>query len=344
MISAADLATQLGAVLHGNPELLLHAPARIEQAGPVQVTFLRDAKYLPLLENSAAGAVITTKRLYNPKLNITWLLVEEPYAAFALAVSVFYPPQAPSFETSRAYIDPFACVSSSAKIGFGAYIGKQTVIAEDVVIYPQVYLGNNVNIGKGTVLYPGVKIMDGCSIGAHCILHSGVVIGADGFGFAPLPDGTYRKIPQMGKVILEDNVEIGANSCIDRATLGDTIIRKGTKIDNLVQVGHNVDIGEHCVIASQTGFAGSGKIGHHARIGGQAGFAPHITIAPHAQINAQTGVAKSVEKEKSMLTGSPAEPYMDYYRKQVLLKKLENELQLIKESLLLLKDDGKNHI
>lgn len=344
MITAADLANQLGAVLHGNPDLLLQSPARIEQAGPHQVTFLRDAKYLSLLESSAAGAVITTKKLYNPKLNITWLLVDEPYAAFALAVSIFFPPKAPAFETSGAVIDASARISDSAQVGAGTYIGKNTVVADDVVIYPQVYLGNDVSIGKGSILYPGVKIMDGCSIGAHCILHPGVVIGADGFGFAPLPDGTYRKIPQMGRVILEDEVEIGANSCIDRATLGDTIIRKGTKLDNLVQVGHNVEIGEHCVIASQTGFAGSGKIGHHARIGGQAGFAPHISIAPYAQINAQTGVAKSVEKEKSILTGSPAEPYMDYYRKQVLLKKLENELQLIKESLLLLKDDGQKHI
>lgn len=340
MMKAAALAEFIGAELIGDPEKALLAPSPIDHSGPDNITFLRDLRFKILLQSTRVGAVITTRKLMDTSLPVSaWLLVDEPYAAFALVVSAFYPASIPDFSGQTNYISDSAQVKTTIPLGYGAYIGNNSVIEIDTVIHPQVFIGNQVSIGKNCILYPGVKVMDGCIIGNDCILQPGAVIGGDGFGYAPLPDGTYRKIPQMGKVILEDQVEIGANTCIDRATLGETIIRKGTKIDNLVQIGHNVEIGAHGVIASQTGFAGSSKIGHHIRVGGQAGFAPHISVAPYTQVNAQTGVAKSVEKEKTIITGSPAEPFTEYYRKQVLLKKLQDELKALKESIHLLEQD-----
>jgi UDP-3-O-[3-hydroxymyristoyl] glucosamine N-acyltransferase len=340
MMKAAALAEFIGAELTGDPEKELLAPAPIDQSGPDNITFLRDVRYKSLLHKTHAGAVITSRNLMDTSLPVSvWLIVNEPYAAFALAVSAFYPVTMPDFSGQSHYIAPSAQVKTALPLGYGAYVGNHSVVDVDTVIYPQVFIGNQVSIGKNCILYPGVKVMDGSIIGNDCILHPGAVIGGDGFGFAPLPDGTYRKIPQMGKVILEDQVEVGANTCIDRATLGETIIRKGTKMDNLVQIGHNVEIGAHGVIASQTGFAGSSKIGHHIRVGGQAGFAPHITVAPFTQVNAQSGVAKSVQKEKTTITGSPAEPFTEYYRKQVLLKKLQEELKALKDSIHLLEQD-----
>lgn len=336
MMRVSELAEIIGAKVIGNGDLMLSNPERIETASQGGVTFFQNARYKSALLSCKASAVITTSSLVDKALPFTWLIVPDAYSAFALAVSAFYPPKKPSFSCQGSFVHASAQVDSSSQVGAMSYVGENTIIGNNVIIYPQVYIGNGVLIGDGSILYPGVKVMDFCQIGKNCVLHPGVVIGADGFGFAPLPDQTYRKIPQMGKVVLEDDVEIGANTCVDRATLGDTILQKGTKIDNLVQVGHNVIIGEHTVVAAQVGFAGSSKIGHHARIGGQAGFAPHISLAPFAQVNAQSGVSKSVEKEKSILTGSPAAPFIEFYRKQALLNKLESEWKEIRDSLHLL--------
>jgi len=333
MMTIRQLADLIGAGVLGQDDLELSGPDRIETAAPGTFTFLQHHKYRAALKDCRASAIISTSKLADRSLPFTWLIVPDAYAAFALAVSAFFPPVKPSFSTSGAFVDETAQIGADVLIGSGAYVGASSNVGEGTVIYPQVYIGSDAIIGKHCILYPGAKVMDRCVLGDHCILHPGAVIGADGFGFAPMPDGSYRKIPQTGKVILEDHVDIGANTCIDRATMGETIIRTGTKIDNLVMVGHNVVIGEHSVIASQVGFAGSSKIGHHLRVGGQAGFAPHITVAPYTQVNAQSGVSKDVEKEKTMITGSPAEPYMEFYRKLAFSKKLESEWKQLNESL-----------
>lgn len=340
MMTVGKLAELIGAKVLGDATIQLTAPAKIESAKPGEITFLSHSRYKEFLSQCQASAIISTAQLADSSLPYTWLLVQDPMAAFALTVAAFFPPSPPQFATAQAIIDSSAIIHPSAIIGSGACVGAKAEIGENVVIYPTSYIGEQVKVGANSIIYPGAKVMDGCLIGENCILHPGAVIGADGFGFTPLPDGSYRKVPQKGIVILEDYVDIGANTCIDRATLGATIIKQGTKIDNLVQVGHNVQIGEHSVIASQVGFAGSSTIGHHARVGGQAGFAPHIEVAPFVSVNAQSGVSKSVEKTKSMLTGSPAEPYMEFYRKQALLKKLNTLTNQINECLHLLRQSS----
>ena len=221
-----------------------------------------------------------------------------------------------------------AVIAPDAKIGEGVSIGPATVVEAEVKIGehsqigPQVYLGEKVRIGKHVVLYPGVKIFKDCEIGDHCIIHANTVIGSDGFGFAPLEDGSFKKIIHVGNVVIEDHVEIGANTAIDRATMGSTIIRQGTKLDNLVHVGHNVEIGEHSVVAGQAGFAGSAKIGKHVKIGGQVGIVGHISIADGTQIQGQSGVASKVETPNTMLFGSPALAYKDFVRSFIIFKKL----------------------
>lgn len=333
MMTIRQLADLIGAEILGQEDLELNGPDRIETASPGTFTFLQHHKYRTSLKDCRASAIISTSKLADRSLPFTWLIVPDAYAAFALAVSAFFPPVKPTFSTEGSFIEKTAILGKDVLIGSGSFVGASVIIGDNTVIYPQVYIGAGASIGEHCILYPGVKIMDHCQVGHHCIIHPGAVIGADGFGFAPMPDGSYRKIPQTGKVVLEDLVEIGANTCIDRATMGETIIRRGTKIDNLVQVGHNVEIGEHSVIASQVGFAGSSKIGHHLRVGGQAGFAPHIKVAPYTQVNSQSGVSKDVDKEKTMITGSPAEPYMEFYRKLAFSKKLESEWKQLNESL-----------
>ena len=203
-----------------------------------------------------------------------------------------------------------------------AYVGKNATIGNGVKIFPHVYIGDGVTIGDGTVLHAGVRIYAGCVVGKNCILHAGAVIGSDGFGFAPQGDGSYHKIPQIGNVVIEDEVEIGANTCIDRATMGSTIIRKGVKLDNLIQVAHNVEIGEHTVIAAQTGIAGSTKLGDRCLIGGQVGFVGHLTIASGTKVNAQSGIGKSIKIPDEAWGGSPAFAYKDNVRANIIFKQL----------------------
>jgi UDP-3-O-[3-hydroxymyristoyl] glucosamine N-acyltransferase len=219
------------------------------------------------------------------------------------------------------YISETASVGEDVYVGASAYIGKGAKLGKGSKIYPQVYVGDNVVIGENTTLFPGVKIYSDCVIGAHCTLHSNVVIGADGFGFAPASDN-YKKVPQIGNVIIEDHVEIGAGSAIDRATLGSTIIRKGVKLDNLIQIAHNVEIGDNTVIAAQTGVAGSTKIGKNCMIGGQVGIVGHISIADGTKVAAQSGVGADVKEEGVILQGSPAFPIGEYRRTYVVFKKL----------------------
>lgn len=333
MISVSELSGIINAKVIGDGDLLLNAPNRIEYAQQGEVTFLQHAKYQQILSACKASAIVTTQALTDTSLPFVWLVVEDPYLAFARVVEAFFPKKKPDFQSHQYYAEPGVILGENVQVGSGAYIGANSGIGSNTVIYPQVYIGNRVSIGENVTLYPGVKILDDTIIGNHCTIHAGAVIGADGFGFAPKADGSYQKIPQMGNVVIEDNVEIGANACIDRATLGSTIIRKGVKLDNLIQVGHNVQIGSNTVIAAQSGIAGSCQIGENNMIGGQVGFAPHLKTASGVKINAQSGISKSILKEGMTMTGTPAQPYMDYNRAQVFLKNFEREIKLLKEEI-----------
>jgi UDP-3-O-[3-hydroxymyristoyl] glucosamine N-acyltransferase len=228
-------------------------------------------------------------------------------------------------------LDLSASVSDDVYIGEFAYIGPNAKIGAGAKIFPQVHIGEGVVIGENSVIYPGVIVYRDCRIGKQCIIHAGTVIGSDGFGFAPRPDGGYMKIPQLGNVIIEDEVEVGASCTIDRATLGATVIRKGVKLDNLIHVAHNVEIGEHTVIAAQTGISGSTKIGKHCQIGGQVGLVGHITIADGSRINAQSGVSKSLLETNKAITGTPAFDYTAALRSQAVYKMLPELLKRVEE-------------
>ncbi len=338
MISVKKLAEIIQAEIIGDQNLVLKAPNRIEFAQEGEITFLRDSKYLSLLPDSKASAVVTRKELVDTSLNITWLVVKDPYLSFVWVLEVFFPKVVPDFKQHEYKAETSSVIAPSARIGQNVYIGHQSQIAENSVLYPRVFVGNRVQIGKNATIYPGAIILDDTIIGNNCVIHSGAVIGTDGFGFVPNSDGVFQKIPQMGNVIIEDNVEIGANVCIDRATLGSTLIHEGVKLDNLIQVGHNVQIGAHTVIAAQAGIAGSCRIGEQNMIGGQAGFVPSVETAKGVKVNAQSGVPKSIKKENVSVTGSPAEPYMEFYRKQVFINNLEKEIRLLKEQIKALKE------
>jgi len=305
--SANDIATLLNGEVEGNGNVKVSNISKIDQPIPGTLTFLSNPTYTKYIYTTTASIVIVNKD-FKPENNLscTLIRVEDAYVALAKLLD-FYTKAKPS----KIGIEQPSFVSNSAKIGeqiyLGAfaYIGENAVIGNNVKIYPHVYIGDNVKIGDDSILYSGVKIYAGCLIGSSCIFHSGSVIGADGFGFAPNPDGTYTKIEQIGNVVIEDNVEIGANTTVDSATMGSTIIRKGVKLDNLVQIAHNDDIGENTVMAAHVGIAGSTVIGKNCVFGGQAGVSGHISIGDGVKIGPQTGVMSSV-KPNSVLLGAPA--------------------------------------
>lgn len=333
MISVEEIARQIGAQLLGDGQQKISAPNRIEWVQEGEITFLQHTKYLSSLSECKATAIVTTRDLVDESLPFVWLVVKEPTLSFARVVQIFYPPQQPDFSHHTFFKENTSIIKGEVEIGQGTYIGKDSLIEEKCIIFPQVYIGNRVKIGKNSKVYPGVKIMDDTIIGENCVIHPGAVIGADGFGFVPQEDGTLQKVPQMGNVIIENDVEIGANACIDRAMLGSTIIQKGVKLDNLVQIGHNVQLGQNTVIAAQSGIAGSSQIGKYNQIGGQTGIAPHVKTADKVRINAQSGVSKSITKEGAIMTGTPAVPYMEYNRWQAVIKKIPKEIQLLKDEL-----------
>jgi UDP-3-O-[3-hydroxymyristoyl] glucosamine N-acyltransferase len=229
------------------------------------------------------------------------------------------------------FIHPTATIGKNVYVAAFSYIGENAVVGDDSKIYPHSYLGSNVKVGSNTTIFAGVKIYHNCVIGNDVLIHAGTVIGGDGFGFAPQSDGRYKKIPQLGNVVVEDFVEIGANVCVDRATMGSTIIKKGTKLDNLVQIAHNVEVGENTVVAAQAGISGSTKIGNHVTIGGQAGIVGHIQIAEGAKINGQSGVSKSIRDKNTIVTGSPAFDFSSAMRAQAIFRKLPDLEKKIKE-------------
>ena len=310
----------------GNPEVTVSSLAKIEEGKPGTLTFLSNPKYTEYIYSTGASVAIVAAEFTPEKTlpaQLTLIKVADPYACFAKLLEAYNQLRQPQAGISKlAHVSASAVVADEVYMGEFVSVGERVSIGKGCKIYPQVYIGDGVRIGEGTTVYPGVRIYADCVVGNHCTLHSGVIIGADGFGFAPNAENNYAKVPQIGNVIIEDHVEIGANAAIDRATLGSTIIRKGVKLDNLIQVAHNVEIGENTVIAAQTGIAGSTKIGRDCMIGGQVGIVGHITIADGTKIAAQSGIAHSIKDPGTIVQGSPAFAIMDYKKSYIGFMKL----------------------
>lgn len=321
-LTALQLADIVKGDVVGDPSAIVSTYSKIEEAEQGSLTFLANPKYTHYIYETRASVVLV-RRDFEPEREIhaTLIKVDDPYAtlAFLLDLASKTTPEKKGME-QPVYIAEGVEIPEDAYVGAFAYIGKNVRLGKGVKIYPQCYVGDNVTIGENTCLYAGVKIYQGCVVGNHCILHSGVVVGSDGFGFAP-HNGSYDKIAQIGNVVIEDNVEIGANTVVDRATMGSTFIRQGVKLDNLIQIAHNVEIGENTVIAAQTGVAGSTKIGKHNMIGGQVGFAGHLKIGDFNQFGAQSGVQSNIASGK-VLMGYPAVEGRGFMKQTAYLRKL----------------------
>lgn len=337
--TAEQIAALAGGKIEGDNNAAVASFGKIEEAKAGQLAFLANPKYEDYLYSTEASIVIINDSLELKKsVNATLIRVPDAYTAFAGLLNAYQQMQTQQLSGRQDphFIDHTANIGEHVFIGAFVYIGKHVTIGENVKLFPQVFIGDNVTVDNNTILYPGVKIYHDCKIGKNVTIHAGTVVGADGFGFAPQPDGSFKKVPQIGNVIIEDHVEIGANTTIDRGTIGSTIIRAGAKIDNLVQIAHNVDLGSNTVIAAQAGVSGSTKIGKNVMIGGQAGIVGHINIGDGAKINAQSGVSKTLEAGKAV-TGSPAFDYTSALRSQAVsrrlpelekkIKELENQLQ-----------------
>jgi UDP-3-O-[3-hydroxymyristoyl] glucosamine N-acyltransferase len=330
--SLKEILTAIGVSIENVPDVWIAGPAKLSDAQPNDVSFLHNMKYEQELYSTQAGVILVPKG-FLPKAKVEGKLLEldNPYDAITKILQYFSASEKLVGISELAVIDKSSKLADDVFVGAYSIIGKKSNIDEKSMIHPQVYVGNNVSIGKNTIIYPGVKILDNCLIGNNCIIHSGTVIGADGFGFAPQQDGSYQKIPQTGNVVIMDDVEIGSNCCIDRATMGSTFIHKGVKLDNLIQVGHNAIIGENTVVAAQAGISGSTEIGKGCMIGGQVGFVGHISIAPFTLINAKSGISKSIKKEGSKVNGIPAFSFTDSLRSQAVYRRLPNLEKRIEE-------------
>lgn len=331
--SAATIAQLAGGRVEGNAQAAVSGFGKIEEAQAGQLAFLANPKYEEYLYTTQASVVIVNESLeLKQSVQATLIRVPDAYSAFAALLSQYEAMQRQmlSGREDPSFVHDTATMGNDVYIGAFAYIGKNVRIGNNVKIYPQVFIGDDVTIGDNTVLNPGVKVYHRCVLGKNVIVHAGTVIGSDGFGFAPQADGTFKKVPQMGNVVLEDDVEVGSNSTIDRATIGSTMVHAGAKIDNLVQIAHNVEIGSHTVIAAQTGISGSTKVGKGVMIGGQAGIVGHIKIGDGAKINAQSGVSKSLDNGKAV-TGSPAYDYTSALRSQAVSRRLPELEKKVKE-------------
>ena len=319
--------------MEGNPEATVSDISKIEEGKPGTLSFLANPKYEKYIYDTQSSIVIVNVDFQAQKaISATLVRVENAYESFAALLRLYEQSKA-----RKSGISKMASVSDSASMGKDLYVGDFTVISENasigdkVQLYPQVYVGDHVKIGEGTILHPGVKIYEGCVIGAHCVIHAGAIIGADGFGFAPNQDNNYEKVPQVGKVIIEDHVEIGANTTVDRATMGATVLRKGVKLDNLVMIAHNVEVDENTVIAGQSGIAGSTKVGKNCMFGGQVGLIGHINIASGVKIAAQSGITKDIKQEGIVIQGSPAFEFGPYQRSYLLFSNLPKLREQISE-------------
>ena len=321
--TAIQIAGILGGEVEGDENVVVSELAKIEEGTIGSLTFLANPKYEPYLYKTEASITIVDKDLeLDRPIKTTLIRVDNAYQAFSKLLEYYN-----EVKMNKTGIEQPVFISESATYGkdlyLGAfsYIGNNVCIGDNVKIYPNAYIGDNVQIGDNTIIFAGVKLYSETQIGKNCIIHSGVIMGADGFGFSPNEEGKYNKVPQIGNVIIEDHVEVGAGTTIDRATLGSTIIRKGVKLDNQIQIAHNVEIDENTVIAAQTGIAGSAKIGKGCMIGGQVGVAGHIRIGDNVRVQAQTGIGRNV-KDNEVLQGSPALTYGDYNKSYVHFKNL----------------------
>jgi UDP-3-O-[3-hydroxymyristoyl] glucosamine N-acyltransferase len=333
--TAAQIAGILNGEIEGDASVVVRGLSKIEEGKINTLSFLANPKYEEYIYSTAASVAIVNKTFVantNLPSTLTLIRVDDAYACFAKLLEAYN-----QFRVKKPKIEQPSFIADSAKIGNGlylgafAYIADDAVIGNDVKIYPNAYIGDNVKIGDGCVIYAGAKIYADCIIGNHCVIHAGAVIGADGFGFAPNQENGYNKVPQIGNVILEDFVEIGANTCVDRATLGSTILRKGVKLDNLVQIAHNVELGENTAMAAQVGVAGSTKIGARVQVGGQVGISGHIKIADEVKIAAQSGIPNDIRKEGEVLLGSPAIPIYDFKKSYFGFRKLPQILKRLQD-------------
>lgn len=324
IFTASIIAEFLKGTVEGDPQASVNEVSKIEEGKVGTLSFLSNPKYEKYIYETQATIVIVNED-FKPtkKVDSTLIRVKNAYEAFAALLQLYE-----QSKPKKSGVSKMASISESALLGENLYIGDFTVVSDHVSLaagvqlYPQVYVGDNVKIGEGSVLHPGVKVYEGTEIGAHCVIHAGAIIGGDGFGFAPNQENNYQKVPQVGKVIIEDHVEVGANTTIDRATMGATILRKGVKLDNLIMIAHNVEVGENTVMAAQTGVSGSTRIGKNCMFGGQVGLIGHITIANGVKIAAQSGIGKSISEEGAIVQGSPAFDFGPYQRSYVLFKNL----------------------
>jgi UDP-3-O-[3-hydroxymyristoyl] glucosamine N-acyltransferase len=323
IFTARQIAGILNGTVDGNPDAQVSTVSKIEEGTPGSLSFLANPKYTEFIYSTNASVVIVGKDFMpQQKLNTTLIKVDDAYQSFAKLLEYYNKlNKDKKGREEQSYVSPSAKIGNNTYIGAFVYVGENAVIGDNTKLYPGTYIGDDVKVGANTTLFQGVKIYHGCVIGNDCTLHAGVVIGGDGFGFAPNAENNYSKVPQIGNVVIEDRVEIGANTTIDRATLGSTIIRKGVKLDNLIQIAHNVEIGENTVIAAQTGVAGSTKIGKNCMIGGQVGIIGHITIGDKVMIAAQSGIGGNL-KDGEIVQGSPAFGVGEYKRSYVVFRKL----------------------
>ncbi|MBI3235355.1 MAG: UDP-3-O-(3-hydroxymyristoyl)glucosamine N-acyltransferase [Bacteroidetes bacterium] len=323
-VTAQELAYLLQGEVVGDEQATIDSISKIDQSLPNTLSFLANPKYEEYIYTCQSAIVLVSKD-FTPKQPITTTLIKvsDPYAAFTLLLEKYA-----EQSTNKTGVEQPSFVADSAVVGENTYIGAFTYIAAGVEvgnntkIFPNVYIGEGVVIGENCIIYAGVKIYYGCKVGSNCIIHAGTVIGSDGFGHAPQADGTYKKIPQTGNVVIENNIEIGANCTIDRATIGSTIIRNGVKLDNLIQVAHNVEIGENTVIASQTGISGSASLGKNCMIGGQVGFVGHIKVADGSKIGAQSGIMKDIKEADKAWIGSPIYEIKESFKMQAVYRNL----------------------
>lgn len=332
--TAAQIAMIINGKIEGNPDVLVQSFGKIEEAQSGQLSFLANPKYEEYLYRTKASLVIIndSQELKEP-VSATLIRVADAYSAFAALLTKYQEMATQKLAGIQepSYISKSAKYGQQVYIGAFSYLGENVELGNNVKIFPNVFLGDNVKINDNTIVHPGVKIYHGCIIGKNVTIHAGTVVGSDGFGFAPQADGSFKKVPQIGNVVVEDFVEIGANATIDRATIGSTLIKSGAKLDNLIQVAHNVEVGNNTVIAAQAGVSGSTKIGNNVMIGGQAGIVGHIQIADGSKINAQSGVSKSIKTPNAAVTGSPAFEYTSALRSQAVSRKLPELEKRIKE-------------
>lgn len=321
--TAIQIAEILDGEIFGNKNVEVFSLSKIEEGEDGSLTFLSNPKYTPYIYSTKASIVIVNKDFVPEKeIETTLIKVEDAYQAFSTLLEFYAKVKSEKSGIEiPSYINESAIIGTNLYLGAFSYISANVSIGDNAKIYPNVYIGDNVKIGNNAIIHVGSKIYSDTIIGSNCTLHAGVILGSDGFGFAPSAEGIFSKIPQIGNVIIEDNVDIGAATTIDRATLGSTIIRKGVKLDNQIQIAHNVEIGENTVIAAQTGIAGSTKIGENCMIGGQVGIVGHITIGNNVRIQAQSGVGRNV-KDDEIIQGSPAMGYSDFNKSYVYFKKL----------------------